>query len=303
MTAPAESPEEGALHSPEGAAGEASAPSGFAVALSNFNGPFDLLLHLIASKEMDVTRVALAEVTDEFLAYTFRLADDPADERSEDERLEERTGFLVVAATLLDLKAARLLPGGEVESVEDVEALEARDLLFAKLLQYKAFKHAAEHIGERMAAHATAFPREVPRGFGFEGLQPPLELSVTPDELARIAEAALSQAKPPRPTEVGLTHLHGSLVTVAGESEEIAGRLAAAGRLSFAELTADAESRLVLVVRFLALLELYRRSLIVLEQEDEEIAVEWTGPSDAEEALEGAVIEDYEGTAPEGAGA
>jgi segregation and condensation protein A len=268
---------------------------GFAVSLSNFRGPFDVLLSLIASKEMDVTQVALAEVTDEFLAYTFRLAEgDDADSsspdaRSEEERLEERTSFLVVAATLLDLKAARLLPTGEVESLEDIEALEARDLLFAKLLQYQAFKRAAEYIGAELADQARSFPREVPRGDGFEKLTPPLEFTATPELLARLAQATFSQVKAPAPTEVRVDHLHGSEVTVAGESEELSARLAAAardqpgGRLTFADLTRDADSRLVLVVRFLALLELYRRQLVLLEQEGPEIWARWTGPADRPE--------------------
>ncbi|GAA1352185.1 ScpA family protein [Falsarthrobacter nasiphocae] len=281
-------------------AGTAEAPGGFAVSLDNFEGPFDVLLNLIARKEMDVTRVALAEVTDEFLAYTFRLAESGVDDpRTEEQRLDERTGFLVVAATLLDLKAARLLPSGEVESREDIEALEARDLLFAKLLQYQAFKRAAADVGRRLAEERVHVPRDVRRGEGFEDLAPRLEFSMTPEALAEIARAAFGQAKPPVPLEVGTGHLHTSRVTVAEECETIAARLAESGTLTFAELIADADSRLVLVVRFLALLELYRRNLLLLEQEGETVLARWTGEALADDDDAGAVlaeVDDYEGT-------
>ncbi len=279
-----------AEHRSEEPAADSPSVGGFAVSLSNFQGPFDVLLHLIASKEMDVTQVALAEVTDEFLAFTFRLAEGEGDDaRSQEQRLDERTGFLVVAATLLDLKAARLLPQGEVESLEDVEALEARDLLFAKLLQYKAFKQAAQSMGERLADQARSFPRDVRRGEGFDGLEPRLEFTATPELLARLAQAAFEQVKPPAPTGVGVEHLHGSSVTVAGEAEELSRRLVSAGRLTFTDLTDDAESRLVLVVRFLALLELYRRQLVLLEQEEQVIWARWTGPA---ELQEGPILEE-----------
>lgn len=283
-------------HDLEPAEDPASA-GGFAVSLTNFQGPFDLLLSLIAKKEMDVTELALAEVTDEFLAYTFRLAendddDGPGAARSIEDRLEERTSFLVIAATLLDLKAARLLPSAEVESLEDVEALEARDLLFAKLLQYQAFKRAAEDIAGRLTIQAQHVPREVRKGEGFDDLLPPLEFRITPEMLAQIAERALSENSPAEPPAVRIDHLHGSTVTVAGELETMARRLTEAGRLTFRDLTEDADSRLVLVVRFLALLELYRQVLVELSQDEEHIWVTWTGPAELENLSD---VEEYEG--------
>jgi segregation and condensation protein A len=219
----------------------------FEVRLDNFTGPFDLLLQLIARHRLDVTEVALARVTDDFVAHV-RAMDEGMD-------LDEATAFVVVAATLLDLKAARLLPTGEVEDEADVALLEERDVLFARLLQYKAFTEAAAAIADRMARAELSFPRQVALEQRFADLRPPLHLAITPQRLAELAARALT----PRPVPtVATDHVHDPPVSVAEQATLLAGRLARFGRASFATLVADAGSRGVVVGRFLALLDLYR---------------------------------------------
>ena len=228
--------------------------SAFEVHLDVFTGPFDLLLGLIAKHRLDVTEVSLAAVTDEFLAHIRGLAR---------WNLDEASGFVLVAATLLDLKAARLLPGARVEDEQDLALLEARDLLFARLLQYRAFRTAAADITERLAALSGRHPRgrgDDPAG---AGLLPELLWTATPDELARVAAAALA----PRPVPtVGLEHLHAAEVSVAEQRGVLLQRLLGGQPLSFAELVRDAASRLVVVARFLAVLDLYREERVALEQ-------------------------------------
>lgn len=256
--------------------GDAGASSGFALKLDNFEGPFDLLLQLISSHRLDVTEVALSVVTDEFIAYT-RALGDGAD-------LDQVTEFLVVAATLLDLKAARLLPSGEVEDAEDLALLEARDLLFARLLQYRAYKQVAELFTELEASALQRFPREVSLEDRYTALVPDVELGVTPEEFVRIAVRAFTPV--PKPT-VGLGHLHAPLISVPEQAKIIAAMLAAAGTdeyLTFAALCAGADGPLGIVARFLALLELYRARAVVFDQEHPlgELRVRWVGERDAE---------------------
>ena len=248
-------------------------PGGFAVRLEDFAGPFEVLLSLIAQHELDITRIALATVTDEFLQYVRALhaAGSPR-------ALDEASEFLVVAATLLDLKAARLLPRGEVEDEEDVALLEARDLLFARLLQYRAFKEVAGLLDERMRAESARLPRVVPLDPDVAAALPELDWRTTPEQFAGIARAVL-EARPGAPAEVGVDHLHGAAVTVRDETEALVELLGDGVVRSFRDLVADAGSSLAVVVRFLVLLEMYRDAVVELVQERPlgELRVRWTG--------------------------
>jgi segregation and condensation protein A len=236
--------------------GEADGPTtGFTVHLEVFEGPFDLLLSLIAKRQLDVTLVALAQVTDEFLAH-IRAGGDDWD-------LDQASSFLVVAATLLDLKVARLLPSAEVDDEEDLALLEARDLLFARLLQYRAFKQMAAVLATRFAEEGRRYPRQVPMEPAFTALLPEVLLGVTPHQFAQAAARAMTPR--PRP-EVALDHLHAPKVSVREQAVVLAGRLKAAGSASFRGLTADADNLLMVVARFLALLELYREGAVAFDQ-------------------------------------
>lgn len=245
--------------------------TGFRVALANFTGPFDLLLQLIGSKKMDVTEVALAAVTDEFIAYT-RSLDAVAD-------LDEITEFLVVAATLLDLKTARLLPRGDVDDEEDLALLEARDLLFARLLQYRAYSKVADLFAIWQRDAPRRYPRATGPDPGFEGLLPPVELGMDANEFAEFA-AVVMRPKPPE--TVGIDHIHQVAVSVPEMAGRILESLKLAGEgewLSFTQLTAECEVSMEIVGRFLALLELYKAQAIGIEQEEAlaELLVSWTG--------------------------
>ena len=200
----------------------------YQIKLPQFEGPFDLLLSLISKHKLDVTEIALSQVTDEFIAHIKRLPDDD---------LEETTSFLLVAATLLDLKAARLLPSGEVEDEEDLALLEARDLLFARLLQYRAYKEVAGVFAARMTAAARRFPRRVPLEPRFAGLLPEVLLGLGPAEFARIAQLAL--APKPLPT-VDTQHIHSPVISVREQAQLVAAMLRELGRASFRQLTAGA---------------------------------------------------------------
>jgi segregation and condensation protein A len=248
---------------------------GFEVHLDVFSGPFDLLLSLIAKRRLDITEVALAEVTDEFLGQLRTAEQDGWD-------LSQASEFLVVAATLLDLKAARLLPAGDVENAEDIELLEARDLLFARLLQYRAYKQLAAHFAERWETTGRSYPRSVDLEPQFQALLPELVWTLGPAELAALAARALRPKAPP--PGVDLSHLHAPPVSVREQAAVIAGRLRGHTSLSFRALVADAESGLVVVARFLALLELYRESAVAFDQVVPlgELSVRWTGAQDGE---------------------
>lgn len=251
--------------------------SGFRVKLRNFEGPFDLLLNLISQHRLDVTEVALHEVTDDFIAYTRALGPEMG--------LDQTTEFLVVAATLLDLKAARLLPSGEVDDPEDLALLEARDLLFARLLQYRAYKQVAALFGELEAAALQRYPRAVSLEKRFEDLLPEVTLGVDADGFAQVAAAGLT----PRPVPtVGLDHLHDvQKVSVPGQARRMASLLSAVPGtwLTFGELTADCENVLEIVGSFLGLLELFREQAITFEQPEAlgDLAVMWTGERGADD--------------------
>lgn len=263
-------------------------PDRFTVRLENFTGPFDLLLNLISKHEMDVTEIALAVVTDEFVQYIRRLQ-----ASGQDWALDEASEFLVVAATLLDLKAARLLPAGEVENEEDIALLEARDLLFARLLQYRAFKEVARLIGDRLSAESSRHPRLVALEPPFAALLPELILMTTPEDFAALAAKALAP-KPTVPVEVGLAHLHAPAVSVREQAEILAHRLQEGGAASFRALVADADTTLVVVARFLALLEMYRDLVVGFDQVAPlgELTVHWRSP-DADWSAE-ALTEEYD---------
>ena len=250
---------------------DASDSAGFTLALSNFEGPFDLLLQLISSKKLDVTEVALSKVTDEFIAYT-RMLGETAD-------LDETTEFLVVAATLLDLKAARLLPSGEVDSEEDLALLESRDLLFARLLQYKAYKQVAELFADWQRTAQKRYPRAASLEDRFVNLLPPVTLSHSPDSFAEMA-ATVFRPKPP--DVVGTDHLHQAAVSVPEQAGKLLDVLRMSGEgtwLTFAVLTKDCQVSMEVVGRFLAILELYKAQAVSVEQEESlgDLKIAWTG--------------------------
>ena len=249
-------------HTPQQAAAEPGSDGGFRLELSNFSGPFDLLLQLITARELDITDVALAEVTDEFISYLRALqAAAAASGTSGLKLLDETTEFLVVASTLLDLKAARLLPSGQMAEAEDFELLEARDLLFARLLQYKAFKQAAEFLDERWQAESARHPREVALEPALAALLPELVFNTGPQALAALAARALAP-KAAVETSVATGHLHTAPTSIAEEAGYLADLLAGGQPVDFSELAADAASQLVVVVRFLALLEMFRQRTV-----------------------------------------
>jgi len=257
------------LETPDPAPG----PAAFSVHLDNFEGPFDLLLGLIAKHKMDVTEVALSQVTDEFIAHIRA--------RGVDWDLGQATEFLVVAATLLDLKAARLLPSADVEDEEDLALLEARDILFARLLQYRAYREAAAWIAQRMAAEARLFPRSVAMEYSFAGLLPEVLLGLGPQEFAALAGRALTPK--PVPT-VSMDHVHSVLVSVREQAALLVERLRKVRTTTFRALTADCPDTLHVVARFLALLELFRESAVSFDQVSAlgELHVRWTGSDDGE---------------------
>ncbi|OCB21412.1 segregation/condensation protein A [Mycobacterium intracellulare] len=259
--------------------GEAPQQNGFQVRLTNFEGPFDLLLQLIFAHRLDVTEVALHQVTDDFIAYTREIG--PQLE------LEETTAFLVVAATLLDLKAARLLPAGQVDDDEDLALLEVRDLLFARLLQYRAFKHVAEMFAGLEATALRSYPRAVSLEDRFTELLPEVMIGVDADRFAQIAAIAFS----PRPVPtVSVAHLHEVQVSVPEQAKKLLAILEARGSgawATFSELVADCEASMEVVGRFLALLELYRSRAVAFDQSEPlgVLQISWTGERPVSEAL------------------
>ncbi|MCK7623232.1 segregation/condensation protein A [Streptomyces sp. RS10V-4] len=252
-----------------GAPGEGGAGDGrFTLRLDNFEGPFDLLLQLISRHKLDVTEVALSRVTDEFMAHIRAMGPDWD--------LDQTTEFLVVAATLLDLKAARLLPAAEVEDEADLALLEARDLLFARLLQYRAYKRIADIFSGRLAQEARCHPRTVGLEPHHAELLPEVVLGIGPEGLAGLAVKAMQPKPEP---QVYVDHVHAPLVSVQEQAEVVMARLRAAGAADFRELAADAPDTLTVVARFLALLELYRERVVALDQPEAlgALTVRWTG--------------------------
>ncbi|MCX5534443.1 segregation/condensation protein A [Streptomyces sp. NBC_00006] len=240
----------------------------FKVRLDNFEGPFDLLLQLISKHKLDVTEVALSKVTDEFMAHIRAMGTDWD--------LDQTTEFLVVAATLLDLKAARLLPTAEVEDEADLALLEARDLLFARLLQYRAYKQIADIFSGRMEDEARRYPRTVGLEPHHAELLPDVVINIGAEGFAKLAVKAMQPKPEP---QVYVEHIHAPLVSVQEQAQFVVARLKEVGEARFRELVADTDDTLTVVARFLALLELYREKAVGLEQETPlgELIVRWTG--------------------------
>ena len=250
--------------------------SGFAVKLGNFDGPFDLLLSLISKHEMDITEISLSKVTDEFISYLKTL--------DEEEEMDQASEFLVIAATLLDLKIAGLLPKGEVVDAEDVALLEARDLLFARLLQYRAFKEISSYFSTAMALEAMRIPREVQLEERFRKQQPELVWKMTLEEFGILAQDTLTPREIPA---VGLTHLHAPRVSIREQAREVVMMLKRSVRMTFREIIGSIKDRAIVVARFLSVLELYRLSAISFEQDEPlgDIKLAWNAENFDDEKL------------------
>lgn len=250
--------------------------AGFSVRLSNFNGPFDLLLTLIAKHEMDITEVSLSKITDEFISYLRGL--------DSEEELDKASEFLVVAATLLDLKVAGLLPQGELVDAEDVALLEARDLLFARLLQYRAFKEAATWFSAGLERESTRHFRSVRLEEKYRKQTPELVWTLTPDDFAALAALAMAPREIPM---VGLDHLHAPLVSIREQAAHVVAMLRRGEPMTFRQLIAGAEVKGVIVARFLAVLELYRGAAIAFEQLEPlgELTLRWTAEHWSDDSL------------------
>ena len=248
----------------------------FSVHLDNFDGPFDLLLQLISRHKMDITEISLSIVTDEFISFIRNL-----EESGRGWHLDQATEFVVVAATLLDLKAARLLPSGEIEDEEDLALLEARDILFARLLQYRAFKQIATAFSERIALADKSFARVVALEPALSALLPEVLIGVGAARFGAIAQRVLTPKTLPT---MDMEHLHLPLVSVAEQSRRVVEALRKSTSMSFRNLTRDAENTFVVVARFLALLDLYRQGVIRFNQivAFGELQITWTGSSTGE---------------------
>jgi segregation and condensation protein A len=264
----------------EGGEGAVAAAPGFSLSLDNFEGPFDLLLQLITKHELDITDIALSRVTDEFISYLKKL--DSAEE------LDRASEFLVVAATLLDLKIVGLLPQGELVDAEDVALLEARDLLFARLLQYRAFKVVSTWLAERFDEEATRRPRVVRLEEKYRQQTPELVWTLTPDDFAALAAFALAPREVP---VVGLEHLHAPLVSIREQAAHVVtvlrSAVASGVPVNFRQLIAGIEEKGVVIARFLAVLELYRHASISFEQLEPlgELTLRWTAENWTEDNL------------------
>jgi segregation and condensation protein A len=250
--------------------------TGFSVSLSNFSGPFDLLLSLISKHEMDITEVSLSRVTDEFISYLRGL--------DSEEELEQASEFLVVAATLLDLKVAGLLPQGELVDAEDVALLEARDLLFARLLQYRAFKEAAQWFSGRLDTESTRHFRSVRLEEKYRRQTPELVWTLTVEDFAALAALAFAPRELPT---VGLDHLHAPLISIREQAAHVVALLRHGEPMSFRQLIAGADQKGVIIARFLAVLELYRRGSISYDQLEPlgELTLHWTAEHWSDDSL------------------
>ncbi|GAB6987603.1 segregation and condensation protein A [Nocardioides pyridinolyticus] len=260
----------------------------FEVRLDNFEGPFDLLLNLIAKHKLDITEVSLSKVTDEFIEHV-KAGGSTWD-------LEQTTSFLLVASTLLDLKAARLLPQGDVEDEEDLALLEARDLLFARLLQYKAFKQVASVLEQRLAAESRRHPRAVGLEDRFAGLLPEVLIGIGLEQFAQLAAKAME----PKPVlELSLHHIHAAKVSVREQAALVVDRLQRQGTMTFRALCGDSPDRLTTVARFLSLLELFREGAVAFEQMTPlgELTIRWTGDDDAD--VEDLITDEFDGAPPD----
>jgi segregation and condensation protein A len=258
------------------AAGSDETSPGFSVSLSNFSGPFDLLLSLISKHELDITEVSLSRVTDEFISYLRGL--------NSDEELDQASEFLVVAATLLDLKVAGLLPQGELVDAEDVALLEARDLLFARLLQYRAFKESAQWFLAQLDGESTRHFRSVRLEEKYRRQTPELVWTLTADDFAALAALAFAPRELPT---VGLDHLHAPLVSIREQAAIVVALLRGGEPMTFRQLIAGADQRGVIIARFLAVLELYRGGALAYDQLEPlgELTLHWTAEHWTDEGL------------------
>lgn len=271
--------------------GAPAPPTGFQVRLTNFNGPFDLLLQLIGKQKLEITELALSTVTDEFIAYIRAMGDNWD--------LDEVSEFLVVAATLLDLKAAKLLPQAEVEDEDDLALLEARDLLFARLLQYKAFKEAAGVIAALEQEASRGYPRAVKMEEQYSEALPEMVLGIGPEKLAQLFVKAVA----PKPVPVvAIGHIHMVRVSVREHLVILTERLKRLRAATFRALCADCTSTLEVVARFLALLELYREGLVAFDQVTAlgELTIQWTGDDSMEDIAAVIAVDEYGDDDPEG---
>src|SRR3954452_15455199 len=270
---------------------EAGTETGVEVRLDNFEGRLGLLLSLIAKHKLDITEVSLSRVTDEFIAHV--KAGAAADGAWD---LEQTTSFLVVASTLLDLKSARLLPQGDVEDEDDLALLEARDLLFARLLQYRAFKQVAAVLERRLAGESRRYPRAVGLEDRYAGLLPEVLIGIGLDAFAALAARALE----PKPElELSLQHIHAPAVSRREQAELVVDRLRRPGTMTFRALCGDSPDMMTTVVRFLELLELLREQVVAFDQVSPlgELTVRWSG-GDAADSVDAFRIDEFEG-APE----
>jgi len=227
----------------------------YQVHLEVFEGPFDLLLQLIAKRKLDITEVDLADITSDFLASLGDLADLD---------LETATRFLVIAATLIELKAARLLPRDERDELEDLLG-ETRDLLYARLLEYRAFRQLADLVATRLEQHAIYLGRDAPLDAPWRSLVPDAPLDLSVDDLARMA--ALATRPRPEPV-VEFGHIRRTFISIQDAATSVLDRLGAPGGSSVFSRLITGRTRGDAVVFFLALLELYKLGHLELEQPD-----------------------------------
>ncbi|WP_308211521.1 segregation and condensation protein A [Microbacterium sp. zg.Y909] len=274
--APSPDDDPSAVVEPSTKAQAESAEPGFRVSLDVFDGPFDLLLSLISQHELDITEVALSRVTDEFIAYLRSM--------QTAEQLDEASEFLVVAVTLLDMKVAGLLPQGELVDAESVALLEARDLLFARLLQYRAFKEVSAWFAAHLQAEDRRHTRSVPLEEKYRRAVPELVWTLSPDDFAALAVVAMAPKEIPH---VGLDHLHAPLVSIREQAAIVVTLLRAAGTLNFRDLVAGVDQTGVVVARFLAVLELYRHAALSFEQLEPlgELTLRWTAERWSDDSL------------------
>lgn len=243
---------------------EESATSGFQVNLEVYSGPFDALLGMIANNKLELTEVSLSSITEEFLTYVRGL--------DFTKNMDEASAFLDIASILVEAKSVAILPGGE-DSQHDEQSLEAlreRDLLFARLLQYRAYKQAAGDFRARIAANSGRFPHPAAMDEGIAAMLPELVWTLTPLELAQLAAQAIANAPA---SEVSIHQLHVPLVDLRAQSLVVRDRLIAAleskgdQSMSFSELTRDCTSRIEVVARFMAVLVFFKQGVLQYQQD------------------------------------
>ena len=243
---------------------EESATSGFRVNLEVYSGPFDALLGMIANNRLELTEVSLSSITEEFLTYVRGL--------DFTKNMDEASAFLDIASILVEAKSVAILPGGEDNQYDEqsLEALRERDLLFARLLQYRAYKQAAGDFRARIAANSGRFPHPAAMDEGVAAMLPELVWTLTPLELARLTAQVIANAPA---SEVSIHQLHVPLVDLRAQSLVVRDRLIAAleskgdQSISFSELTRDCTSRIEVVARFMAVLVFFKQGVLQYQQD------------------------------------